>query len=451
MLVFDTIVSLATPRMTAALAIVRMSGSKAIEILDKVLNVDAFKMEANHAYLRKLYKDGKNKKNMIDEALVTVFKAPNSYTGFDLVEFSLHGSMLIVDELIETLCKYGARVAKNGEFSYQAYYNNKLSLLQSEKINELIHAKSTLSKKLALQGISKNSHKYVEDIKNKLLDISASVEYIIEDEFIDDEQLEKEYNKIQDKYINPLKVELEKLIDETYKASQIFNGIKIALIGEPNAGKSTLLNKILNFEKAIVTDIPGTTRDVVEGETYYKGIYFKIFDTAGIRETYDIIESMGIDRSKKMIEESNVVLLLSETDFRYFDTLNVNLNSKVVLKVLTKGDLKKKIKNVSQDITISMKDKNVDALFDLILDKMNLSNLDELSQHLTARELNYLININDKLKELEKLPKQTFYLNVLGDTVIQAIDIFNEMLGKSKGQTKEDVYNQIFKSFCMGK
>lgn len=451
MLVFDTIVSLATPRMTAALAIVRMSGSKAIEILDKVLNVDAFKMEANHAYLRKLYKDGKNKKNMIDEALVTVFKAPNSYTGFDLVEFSLHGSMLIVDELIETLCKYGARVAKNGEFSYQAYYNNKLSLLQSEKINELIHAKSTLSKKLALQGISKNSHKYVEDIKNKLLDISASVEYIIEDEFIDDEQLEKEYNKIQDKYIKPLKVELEKLIDETYKASQIFNGIKIALIGEPNAGKSTLLNKILNFEKAIVTDIPGTTRDVVEGETYYKGIYFKIFDTAGIRETYDIIESMGIDRSKKMIEESNVVLLLSETDFRYFDTLNVNLNSKVVLKVLTKGDLKKKIKNVSQDITISMKDKNVDALFDLILDKMNLSNLDELSQHLTARELNYLININDKLKELEKLPKQTFYLNVLGDTVIQAIDIFNEMLGKSKGQTKEDVYNQIFKSFCMGK
>ena len=451
MLVFDTIVSLATPRMTAALAIVRMSGSKAIEILDKVLNVDAFKMEANHAYLRKLYKDGKNKKNMIDEALVTVFKAPNSYTGFDLVEFSLHGSMLIVDELIETLCKYGARVAKNGEFSYQAYYNNKLSLLQSEKINELIHAKSTLSKKLALQGISKNSHKYVEDIKNNLLDISASVEYIIEDEFIDDEQLEKEYNKIQDKYIKPLKVELEKLIDETYKASQIFNGIKIALIGEPNAGKSTLLNKILNFEKAIVTDIPGTTRDVVEGETYYKGIYFKIFDTAGIRETYDIIESMGIDRSKKMIEESNVVLLLSETDFRYFDTLNVNLNSKVVLKVLTKGDLKKKIKNVSQDITISMKDKNVDALFDLILDKMNLSNLDELSQHLTARELNYLININDKLKELEKLPKQTFYLNVLGDTVIQAIDIFNEMLGKSKGQTKEDVYNQIFKSFCMGK
>lgn len=451
MLVFDTIVSLATPRMTAALAIVRMSGSKAIEILDKVLNVDAFKMEANHAYLRKLYKDGKNKKNMIDEALVTVFKAPNSYTGFDLVEFSLHGSMLIVDELIETLCKYGARVAKNGEFSYQAYYNNKLSLLQSEKINELIHAKSTLSKKLALQGISKNSHKYVEDIKNKLLDISASVEYIIEDEFIDDVQLEKEYNKIQDKYIKPLKVELEKLIDETYKASQIFNGIKIALIGEPNAGKSTLLNKILNFEKAIVTDIPGTTRDVVEGETYYKGIYFKIFDTAGIRETYDIIESMGIDRSKKMIEESNVVLLLSETDFKYFDTLNVNLDSKVVLKVLTKGDLKKEIKNVGQDITISMKDKNVDALFDLILDKMNLSNLDELSQHLTARELNYLININDKLKELEKLPKQTFYLNVLGDTVIQAIDIFNEMLGKSKGQTKEDVYNQIFKSFCMGK
>ena len=160
---------------------------------------------------------------------------------------------------------------------------------------------------------------------------------------------------------------------------------------------------------------------------------------------------MGIDRSKKMIEESNVVLLLSETDFRYFDTLNVNLDSKVVLKVLTKGDLKKKIKNVGQDITISIKDKNVDALFDLILEKMNLSNLDELSQHLTSRELNYLININDKLKELEELPKQTFYLNVLGDIVIQAIDIFNEMLGKSKGQTKEDVYNQIFKSFCMGK
>lgn len=456
MLIFDTIVSLATPRMTSALAIVRLSGTKALDLLDKVINSDAFSLEKNHAYLRKIYHDGKRKEDLIDEAIITIFRAPNSYTGFDLVEFSLHGSMLIVDELVEVLCSYGARVAKKGEFTYQAYYNNKLSLLQSEKINELIHAKSTLSMKLAVNGISSKSHEFINVIKEDLLKISSSIEYLIEEEFISDEELNSELTKIKTQDLTNLLNKLSNLINETKKASQIFNGIKICLIGEPNVGKSTLLNRILNYEKAIVTSVPGTTRDVVEGETYYKGIYFKIYDTAGIRETEDYIESLGINKSKEMINSSDVVLLLSEDDFDIFNELkNIDLTNKLVLKIKTKGDLNKqtdKKKDNLYDLQISYKDDNVNELFDLILSKLNLTeSKQDYKDHLTSRELNYLISIQDKLFDFNQLPNNSFYLNIMGDLIIQSIDIFNEMIGKSKGQTKEDVYNSIFSSFCLGK
>ncbi len=452
MLLFDTIVSLVTPRLTSAVCMVRMSGNDTLAILDKVIFKDSSTLEPNRAYVMNLYKDGKNKKDMIDQCVLTFYKGPKSYTGFDMVEFSLHGSILIADELIETLTKYGARVAQNGEFSYQAFYNDKMSLLQSEKINELIHAKSLVSKNLAITGITKDSQNFIEEIKDKLLFTSSSIEFIIEDELGDHDDYVNELQNISETQVVPVLNTLKKVLSDTKKSAQLFNGIKVALVGEPNVGKSTLLNKILNEDKAIVTAIPGTTRDVVEGETIYNGIYFKLFDTAGIRETDDLIESLGIEKSKKMMNQADVILFLSDNSLDYEEEIFNHLEdkNKPVIRIFTKKDISNKVPE-NFDLAISSKDESYNQIFDLILKRLNLDDVSDIKEHLTQREISYLEKIINILEMFVSEANVGSNIDVLGGFIMFAIDEINEMLGLSKGQTKEDVYASIFKNFCLGK
>lgn len=447
MLVLDTIVGLATPRMTSALALVRLSGTKAIEIFNNLIKRDAFSLEHGKAYLFNLRKyDG----TIIDNALVTIFKDGKSYTGFDTVEFSLHGNMLIVDELIDTLCHFGARLANKGEFSYQAHYNNKISLLQSEKINELIHSKSLVSKNLALGGVVSRDDNFINDIKNSILKISASLEYIIEDE-LDLETYDDESKSTLSSKLNNIKNSLDKIYEATKKSTSLFSGIKICLVGKPNVGKSSLLNNLIKEDKAIVTSIAGTTRDIVEGERIYKDILFKIYDTAGIRKSRNKIEQIGISKSLSKIDDADVVLFLSDKDFVYLDELvkehNINLENKLVLKVGTKKDIKN---TKGHDIQISNLENPDVMIFDTILEKLELNNVREITNHLTQRELSYLKKISASLEEVIK-SIEVVDLSLVANDLISIVDIFNEMLGESKGSTKEEIYDTIFSNFCMGK
>ena len=265
MLVFDTICALATPPYKAALATIRLSGEKTLDILSHIMLKDVSSLEPNKAYFVKLYQDKNHPEEMIDEVVLTFFKGPRSYTGFDTVEFSTHGSMIVVEELLDTLVKYGARRAQKGEFSAQAYFNGKMDLLKAEGINDLINATSKRAKLLASKTLSGENTRFATNLKNTLLDYMSRLEYFVENQY-DDEQLDDysgELETIGSALLTNI-VELSQIIEKTQKANRQYQGFNIAIAGEPNVGKSSLTNAILSQDRVIVSDISGTTRDSID-------------------------------------------------------------------------------------------------------------------------------------------------------------------------------------------
>ena len=451
MLIFDTIVALSTPPYKSALAIVRLSGPKALEILSNITTRDVSKLTPNMSYFTKIYKDKNTKSDLIDECIITYYKGPKSYTGFDSVDFSLHGSILIVDELIETLVKYGARRANKGEFSAQAYYNGKIDLLKAEGINDLINANSTRARIIATNTLSGKNTEIITSLKNRLLEYLSQLEYFVEDQYSDEkDDYDEELDLIKSKLEEELSF-INKTVEQTKIANKQYQGVNVAIVGKPNVGKSTLLNAIVGQDKAIVSPIPGTTRDIVEGEKEIKSILFRFKDTAGIRKTDDIVENLGIERSFKSIQDADLVLLVSDEGFKELDSdgnLLEIIGTKPVIKVGTKRDLNRT--NLGADISICSLNDDLNPLIDLMFSKLNFNTKEE-ANFLGQREEDFLSKISNQINESINCISNTHQIDISSDYIRMAIATINDLMGNHVNQTMEDIYQTLFSKFCLGK
>lgn len=430
----ETIVALATPAGNSGVAVIRLSGEKSKDILKSIIkeNID---FKPRYMYLKKVYCD-----NIVDDALVVYFKAPNSYTGDDVVEIQSHGGYFLAQKIIERCLQLGATMATPGEFSKRAFINGKMSIDQAEGIMDIINAESIMQAEQAsnlLQGsLKKQIENYQDELTDMLADIEAKIDYPEYD------YTDSETQNLIDRMKN-LKSELENLIQTSKNGLKIKNGVMIAIVGAPNVGKSSILNALTNSSKAIVTNIAGTTRDVVEAEYEYKGIIFRLFDTAGIHESSDIVEQIGINRAKETLSNADLVLLVSDKD----NINNIN-TSKPNIKVFNKSDIYVPADKNDYLCVSAQTGENINKLKDKIFE--TVIGKDNLSHGL------YLTNIRhiQCIKEAINLIEHTISIFNNSTMDIISLEIKNAWLklGEISGTTtNESIIDRIFSKFCLGK
>ena len=440
---FETIVALATPPLKSALAIVRLSGDDCFFIVSKFFTKNLEKVEKNtifHGYI-------KDEEDYVDEVVLLAYKGPRSFTGEDSVEIMCHGSPLIFNKIIKVALKNGARLATNGEFSSRAYAHEKLNLMQAESINDLINAETEESKKLSLLALKGDTTKLIEPLKKSLGDILSLIEVNIDyPEYLDIEEANNE--KIVEICKENIKY-IEKLVKDGIKGNIIKDGINVAIVGKPNVGKSSILNALLNENKAIVTNIKGTTRDIVEGKINLNGIVINLFDTAGIRESNDEVESIGIEKSISKLKDSDIVLCVFDSqDFDDEDKKIIELvKNKNCIFVYNKVDL---IKGKDDDkLYVSAINKDVEKLKEAIINKLGLSqeNYDNPSIANT-REIGILENIKEILEHVLIDVKAEIPLDLINSELKDAYLKTLSILGEDNDF---DIAKEIFSRFCVGK
>ena len=440
---FETIVALATPPLKSALAIVRLSGDDCFFIVSKFFTKNLEKVEKNtifHGYI-------KDEEDYVDEVVLLAYKGPRSFTGEDSVEIMCHGSPLIFNKIIKVALKNGARLATNGEFSSRAYAHGKLNLMQAESINDLINAETEESKKLSLLALKGDTTKLIEPLKKSLGDILSLIEVNIDyPEYLDIEEANNE--KIVEICKENIKY-IEKLVKDGIKGNIIKDGINVAIVGKPNVGKSSILNALLNENKAIVTNIKGTTRDIVEGKINLNGVVINLFDTAGIRESNDEVESIGIEKSISKLKDSDIVLCVFDSqDFDDEDKKIIELvKNKNCIFVYNKVDL---IKGKDDDkLYVSAINKDVEKLKEAIVNKLGLSqeNYDNPSIANT-REIGILENIKEILEHVLVDVKAEIPLALINSELKDAYLKTLSILGEDNDF---DIAKEIFSRFCVGK
>jgi tRNA modification GTPase len=449
----DTIVALATAQGISAIAVIRLSGKECIAITQKVFKGKELALQPSHTIHFGTIYDGHK---TIDEVLISVFREPNSFTKENSVEISCHGSQIIVKEIIKALLKSGARLAEPGEFTKRAFLNGRFDLAQAEAVADLINAETDNARQAALNQMRGGFSKEIQHLREELIHFASLIELELdfgeEDvEFAKRDDLRNLIKKIQG-YI-------KELIDSFDRGNVIKNGVPTVIAGKPNAGKSTLLNTLLNEEKAIVSDIPGTTRDVIEDEMELGGVVFRFTDTAGLRETTDTIEAMGVERTKDRMKKASLILYL-------FDLVNMNeneiekeeahLNSLNIpyLKVGNKMD-KLSSSRLSQlqtqgFILISASEKKgIDELKTRILNIFHVNAIKQGDVVVTnLRHYQNLVQTNDALNRvLEGMSG-----GITGDFLAMDIRQSLHYLGEITGQiTTDDLLANIFSKFCIGK
>lgn len=432
----ETITALATPPGKSGVAIVRISGELSHEILKKITqSSDDFL--PRKMYFKNIFLDG-----FSDNALVVYFKAPYSFTGEDVAEIQCHGGYYLALEVIKKVTSFGARMALPGEFSKRAFLNGKMSIDQAEGIMDMINAETSEQAKAGSVLIRGELFEKIDSLQNKLTDCLASIEAKLDYPEYDFDEFEMKNIKTD---LQDVQTELKKLLDTRFKGSLIKNGVKVAIVGEPNVGKSSLLNALTHSNKAIVTSVAGTTRDVVEAEYVYNGVIFRLFDTAGIRESDDIVEKIGIERAKNILNEADIVLKLQEVG-KNFD---LAIDSNNILNVFTKTDLHNNV-DMSDEKCIyisSNTNKNIEELkkriFDLTVKSVGGGELSLTN----ARHIDCVSMAVDLLgSSIDGLDTKTL------DFVVSDINLAWQKLGEITGKTSnEEIIDRVFEKFCLGK
>lgn len=458
----EIICAISTAQGNGAIAVIRLSGDECITLCDKVFqspgNKRLIDQEPNTLHFGNLMDGDK----IIDEVVVSIFKGPKSYTGEDVVEISCHGSVYIQQQVLQLITKNGARLAKPGEFTLRAFINGKMDLSQAEAVADLIASTSSSAHKVAIQQMRGGFSSEIAMLRDRLLHFISLLELELdfgeEDvEFADRKQLHDLLNNIQNL--------IQKLLKSFDLGNVIKNGVPVAIVGHTNVGKSTLLNRILNEEKAIVSEIAGTTRDVIEDVINIEGVSFRFIDTAGIRETVDTIETIGIERTYDRISKASIILLLVDATERKADiekaiqTVKNKLgdNDKKLIVIVNKIDKLEKGFDVhelldKQDVLIKISAKtgeNVDLLINELLSVVNLSSLEQNDVIVTnARHYEAL----EKASESLQRAINGLTTGITGDFMAQDIRETLHYLGEITGEiTTDEVLGNIFKNFCIGK
>lgn len=441
----DIIVAIATSRLEAAISIIRLSGKNVIAFVQqfftgKILNKDSHTI--TYGYIIE-----NNKK--IDEVLVNIYRGKKTFTGEEMVEINCHGGVYMTSQILELCLHHGARMAERGEFSKRAFLNGRIDLSQAEAISDIITAKNSYAADLALKGIQGSISNFIQDLKENLIQIITQIEVNIDyPEYEDVEELTAEKLLPMSTHLND---KMKKILEDSKNIKLLKDGIQTVIIGKPNVGKSSLLNAMLKEDKAIVTNIAGTTRDIVEGSVSIDGILLNMIDTAGIRETDNLVESLGVEKSKELIHKADLVLLvidgsqpLDEEDQKLLD-----LTSDVPrIIIINKIDLGKVVD--LEGIEISAKDQNILSLTKEIKRKFNLGQITDQNNYIltNARQTLLLEKSSQSLKQAIDAMKLNIPADLIVEDLYDSWSYLKEILGE---QAKEDLLDELFKRFCIGK
>lgn len=456
-MLFDTIAAISTPRGEGGIGIVRISGNHALEILGKIFKPKSkkiveglrnFSINYGHLY------DGEN---LVDEVLVSIMKAPNTYTKEDIVEINCHGGFVITEKVLETVLKNGARISESGEFTRRAFLNGRLDLTQAEAVMDIIHGKTEKSVSLSLDQLRGDLKEQIGHLKKLVLDVAAHINVVLDypEEGIDDplpENLVGNLREVMDT--------TDILIKSYDKGKMIKEGIKTAIVGKPNVGKSSILNSVLKEERAIVTHVAGTTRDVIEEVVNLKGIPLVLVDTAGIRKTDDLVENIGVEKSKQLIESADLILFvvdgsraLDEEDMRIHEAIK----AEKVIGILNKIDIREDIDlspltKINKWLEISaIKNQGIDEMEEEIYNHIIEENVEDSSQKVTITNIRHKSALEKTKQSIENifetiengLPMDLMAVDIKG-----ALDSLSEVTGEI---SSEDLLDHIFSNFCVGK
>ena len=449
----DTIAAIATSVGVSAINIIKVSGDKSIEIVNSLFKgKDLNKVETNtinYGYIM-------DKNEKIDEVLVSVFKNPKTYTGEDMVEINCHGGIASTNKILELVLTSGARLAEPGEFLKRSFLNGRKNLMEVESIDDILHAKNESVRKMGMKGLTGELSDMIKELKSKITEIIANIEVNID--YPEYEDAIVYTNEILSIRIKEIKTSLQNILEESAKGKLIKDGITVGIIGKPNAGKSSLLNKLLQEEKAIVTDIAGTTRDIVEGNIIINGITINLIDTAGIRSTSNIVEKIGVEKSEKIIETADLIIAmfdgsnpLTPEDYQIIE----KIKNKQVIAIINKKDLpllidESKLNNFT---CIKASIKNNEGLDELIKQIQNLFNLQELENSdftyiSNARQISLIKKSLDLIKEIEEANNNKVEVDLIQIDLERLWNLLGEIIGETY---KEELLDEIFSKFCLGK
>ena len=448
----DTIVAISTTMGVGAISIIRLSGKEAISIVNECFKGKNLEEVPTHTINYGHIYDGEE---LIDEVLVSVMKGPRSFTAEDVVEINSHGGIITTNRILETMLNHGARLAEPGEFTKRAFLNGRIDLVKSEAVMDLIESKSDEARKMALSQLGGTTSTLITNFRNTLKQLLSSIEVNIDyPEYYDIEVMTVEKIKEQ---VSIMKKELQELVKSRENTVTIKNGIKTVILGKPNVGKSSILNKLLEQDKAIVTDIAGTTRDIVEGEIYLDGVLLNIIDTAGIRETDDVVERIGVEKSLSMINEADLIIVVLNSNEELSDEdkeILEKTKDKTRIIVLNKNDLDKKLvipTNLQNVVETNTND--LDGITSLKKKIKELFNLEQIA----TKDYTYLANSRQislakqaykNLLDAEQAIEDDQPVDMIEIDLKECFDTLGEIIGATYS---EEIIDNLFENFCVGK
>lgn len=446
----DTIAAIATSLGVGAISIIRVSGPEAIKIVNNIFKGKDLTKQKTHTIT---YGHIIENDKIIDEVLISIMKSPKSFTTEDTVEINCHGGISTTNKVLELLLNNGCRLAAPGEFTKRAFLNGRIDLIEAEGVMDLINSKTEKARNLAINQLSGTSSELIKKLRKEIVEIIANIEVNIDyPEYDDIVVLSTQIIKPQ---ITNIIKELKEIIDHSENTKIIKDGIDVLILGRPNVGKSSLLNRLLEEDKAIVTDIEGTTRDIVEGKINLDGIILNIIDTAGIRQTEDVVEKIGVEKSLSLIDKADLVLFLlnNNEDITPEDKNIINqLKNKNHIIVINKCDLTKKLDlNDNDCVYISAKENiGIDDLKNKIKELYNLEKIEteDLSYLSSARSISLLKQAMQSLKNADKGIDDNYPIDMVEIDIKDSWNILGEIIGETY---EEELIDQLFSQFCLGK